>query len=185
MGLPENIPLIMFGAIGGSADLRKGFDLLASALNKVSLRLPKAECIIFGQSLPRIPPNLGLKIHWMGHVFDDIALALLYSAADVMVVPSRQENLPQSGTEAQACGCPVVAFNTTGLPDVVIHGETGYLATAFDVDDLANGILWVLEDCERRQKLGAAGRARATLLWSEEAVCKQYLDVYKRAKDCG
>jgi glycosyltransferase involved in cell wall biosynthesis len=99
------------------------------------------------------------------------------------VVPSRQENLPQSGTEAQACGCPVVAFNTTGLRDVVEHGQTGYLAEAYSSDDLAKGIKWVLADRERYSRLSAQARQRAVRLWSHEVVAPQYLEVYGRAID--
>ncbi|MBT8517348.1 glycosyltransferase [Polynucleobacter paneuropaeus] len=182
-GLPQNTPLILFGAIGGGGDIRKGWDLLQSALIKVTSRYPEVQCVIFGQSEPKNPPKLGIKLHWMGHIYDDIALALLYSAADVMIVPSRQENLPQSGTEAQACGCPVVGFQATGMPDVVKHGETGYLAPAFDVEELAIGILWVLEDFERRLRLGDVARNRAVSLWSEEVVSSQYLNVYKSARE--
>ena len=61
-----------------------------------------------------------------------------------MVVPSRQDNLPNTAVEAQACGTPVVAFDIGGLLDIVEHGRTGWLALAFDTEDLASGILWVL-----------------------------------------
>lgn len=50
------------------------------------------------------------------------------------------DNLPQTATEAQSCGVPVVGFNTSGLPDAVEHQRTGYLANAFDPADLAAGI---------------------------------------------
>jgi len=65
-----------------------------------------------------------------------------------------------AGTEAQACGCPVVAFNITGLPDVIVHGETGYLAEAYNEADLAKGIEWVLADDVRYVKLSEQARAR-------------------------
>jgi len=99
----------------------------------------------------------------------------------VMVVPSRQENLPQSGTEAQACGCPVVAYNCTGLPDVVAHQATGYLAEPYDYEDLAKGIRWVLEDRERHSRLRAEARKRALQLWSPESVVSRYMKVYEAA----
>ena len=117
----------------------------------------------------------------MGHLNDDISLALLYSAVDVMVVPSRQDNLPQTGTEAQACGCPVVAFNCTGLPDVVEHRKTGYLSQAYLSTDLAAGIVWVLESDERHLALSKAARERALRLWSPEVVVSQYMKVYQNA----
>jgi glycosyltransferase involved in cell wall biosynthesis len=103
-----------------------------------------------------------------------------YSAADVSVVPSRQDNLPQTGTEAQACGCPVVAFRIGGLPDIVCHRETGYLAEAFDPQDLAGGLAWALDDPHRREVLGAAARERAVRLWSQAIVSAQYTDLYEQ-----
>ncbi len=183
LALPPDAPLVLFGAMGGIADTRKGWDLLRPALARLANELPGAQSVIFGQGEPVDPPRLGLPMHWMGRLNDDVSLALLYSAADAMVVPSRQENLPQSGTEAQACGCPVVAFNCTGLPDVVVHGETGYLAAPYDSGDLAKGIRWVLEDRERSTHLGAAARARALCLWAPEVVVPQYLAVYQQAID--
>lgn len=185
LGLPQGVPLILFGAIGGGKDPRKGFDLLITALRQLSAegRCADAHCVVFGQSQPRNESLIGYPMHWMGHVHDDWSLALLYSAADVVVVPSRQENLPQTGTEAQACGTPVVAFNATGLPDVVDHGATGYLAQPYIAEDLAQGIHWVLQDADRYAKLSAAARARAVSLWAPEVVAPQYVAVYKEAID--
>lgn len=179
--LPATAPLVLFGAIGGAKDPRKGWDLLQPALELLAAQKFYFEGVIFGQSEPMNPPRLGVPLHWMGHLNDDVTLALLYSAADVMVVPSRQENLPQSGTEAQACGCPVVAFNCTGLPDVVKHGETGYLARPYDSVEIAKGIRWVLENSERHDQLSGAARARALQLWSPEAIVPQYMKVYESA----
>jgi glycosyltransferase involved in cell wall biosynthesis len=119
----------------------------------------------------------------MGFLHDDVALALLYGAADVMIVPSRQENLVQTGMEAQACGCPVVAFDSTGIRDVVQHLSTGYLAEPFHVEDLARGIAYILEDDIRRLDLGRAARERALSLWSPAVVVPQYLTVYQAAAE--
>jgi glycosyltransferase involved in cell wall biosynthesis len=179
LGLPLDVNVVLFGAIGGGSDLRKGWDLLQPALGIVADKMPDMHGVIFGQSEPINPPSLGMPLHWLGHLNDDVTLALLYSAADVMVVPSRQENLPQSGTEAQACGCPVVAFNCTGLPDVVAHEETGYLAKPYDFENLAKGIRWVLEDTQRHSRLRSAARARALQLWSPDVVVPQYMKVYE------
>lgn len=181
LGLPLDVRLVLFGAIGGGSAPRKGWDLLQPALDIVAGKMPDMQGVILGQSKPLNPPSLKMPLHWMGHVSDDATLALLYSAADVTVVPSRQENLPQSGTEAHACGCPVVAFNCTGLPDVVAHGETGYLAEPYGSEDLAKGIHWVLEDSERHSRLCAAARVRALHLWSPEVVVPQYIKVYEAA----
>ncbi len=183
LNLPPSVPLVLFGAIGGGRDPRKGWDLLRVALERIAHNQSGVHGVIFGQSEPADLPQLGLPLHWLGHLHDDATVALLYSAVDVAVVPSRQENLPQTGTEAQACGCPVVAFDCTGLPDVVEHGVTGYLARPYEPEDLAKGILWVLEDSERHVKLSAAARDRAVRLWSPKVVVPQYLEVYEAAID--
>jgi glycosyltransferase involved in cell wall biosynthesis len=183
LGLPTTAPLVLFGALGGGLDPRKGWDLLQAALEQIAIEKPDVHCIILGQSEPVQSPRLGLPLHWLGHLNDDVTLSLVYSAVDVTVVPSRQENLPQSGTEAQACGCPVVAFNTTGLQDLVEHQQTGYLADAYNCEDLANGIMWILEEKERHSRLSAQARQRAVSLWSHGVVVPQYLEAYRRAID--
>jgi glycosyltransferase involved in cell wall biosynthesis len=107
----------------------------------------------------------------------------VYSAVDVTVIPSRQENLPQSGTEAQSCGCPVVAFNAAGLPDVVAHGQTGYLAQPYSSGDLARGIEWVLADTARYARLSVQAREHAVASWAPKAIVPWYLDVTPRQWD--
>ncbi len=182
LGLPKEVPLILFGAIGGSKDPRKGFDLLIESLNKLRSfeSLNNAHCVVVGQSKPIIEPELNYPVHWMGHLHDDPTMVLAYNAADVVVVPSRQENLTQSGTEAHACGTPVVAFNVTGLVDVIKNKETGYLAMPFDTEDLANGIHWVLEDEQRHESLSNEARNRAVNNWSSEIIVPKYLSVFEK-----
>ncbi len=183
LGLPQDVFLAAFGAVGGSADPRKGFDLLLAGLRHVAntCRNLAIHAVIFGQDAPAPGEELPVSAHWVGHIHDDATLALLYSAADVMVVPSRQENLPQTATEAQSCGCPVLAFDCTGLPDAVEHNVTGYLARAFDVGDLAQGLAWLYEDRERLAALRRNARLRAIRLWSPAVVLPKYQDVYRRA----
>jgi len=179
-GLPAEGPLLLFGAIGGSRDPRKGWDLLEPALRQLAQTHPQLQAVVFGQSQPADPPRLGLPLHYVGSLHDDQSLAMLYSAADVMVVPSRMDNLPQTATEAQSCGIPVVAFNATGLPDAVEHKRTGYLASPFDPADLAAGIAWVLEDSERRECLGRQARGRADELWNPHRIAPLYAALYEK-----
>jgi len=181
LGLPPDKKLILMGADGGVADPRKGGDLLRDAVARVSARQPgDVELMIYGQGKPARNEIWPCPVHWLGVVRDDRVLALAYSAADVMVVPSRQEAFGQTALEAQACGTPVVAFDIGGLPDIVIHRETGWLAKAFDTEDLAEGILWVLGDGERWQALSRAARERAVERFSPQVVARQYVQVYEQ-----
>lgn len=186
LGFPLDRPLVLFGAMGGTADFRKGADLLLEALRLLRgqifrTSLEQLELVVFGQSRPVEPPDLGFPIHYMGHLHDDISLRLLYAAADVMVVPSRQEAFGQTASEAHACGTPVVAFRIGGLMDIVDDRITGALAEPFDPLSLASAIQWVLEDQSRQNRLGQAARARAVSLWNPGRIAEMYYHVYQEA----
>lgn len=180
LGLPAEGKLVLYGAIGGTSLPYKGWDLLVPALSGLHSSIKDIQAVVIGQSQPRELHNVNMPLHWMGHIYDDVTLALIYSAVDVTVIPSRQESFGQVGSEAQACGCPVVAFNTTGLKDVVEHQATGYLAEPFSVDDLRRGILWVLENSENSAGLSQSARKRALKNWSPEIVVPQHLNLYKK-----
>jgi glycosyltransferase involved in cell wall biosynthesis len=181
-GLPPEVPVVLFSATGGTRDSRKGWDLLVAALDAVAATRRDLVCAVLGEHGDSAPQaKLPVPVRWLGHVADDAALARLYAIADVTVVPSRQDNLPLVAVEAQACGCPVVAFAATGLPDAVEHGVTGYLAEPFAPADLAHGMLWVLADRQRHRQLRAQARERAMRLWSPGVVARQYLEVYAAA----
>lgn len=180
LGLPQGRRIVLFGTLDPT-DPRKGYDLLLEALD--GLDRVEATGVIFGQRQPAKPPRSGIPLRWMGPIAEEATMALLYSAADVMVVPSLQENLVQTGTEAQACGTPVVAFNATGLPDVVESRSTGYLAEPFSAQDLRKGIEWALADEARLRALGREARSRAVRLWDPSVVANQYLAAYRDAID--
>ncbi|MDF2155718.1 glycosyltransferase [Vibrio sp. CAU 1672] len=175
--IDDNKKIIGFGALGGGTDLRKGFDLLKDALKSIEHK-GDYRCVVFGQSKPRVMPDIGLPVEFIGHLNDDITLSLFYNTLDVMVVPSRLEAFGQTASEAQSCGVPVVAFDTTGLKDVVSHGMTGYLAKVFDVKDLACGIEWCTGEDNPQLKLNA--RKRAVKLWSQDVVTQSYLKVFNQ-----
>lgn len=184
--LPPDRPLVLFGAMCGTADSRKGADLLLEAIQILRTQLAgtpleQLELVVFGQSRPAQPPDLGFPIHYSGHLHDDLSLRLLYVAADVFVIPSRQDNLPNTGLEAHACGTPVVAFRTGGLVDIVDDRITGALAEPFDPASLAASIRWVLEDSQRRHELGVAARERAERLWNPQRIAGRYAEVYQQA----
>ena len=98
-----------------------------------------------------------------------------------MIVPSRQDNLPNTAVEAMACGTPVAAFNLGGLPDIIDHRRTGWLAKPEDVLDLSQGVAWLLTDRDRLHVLSLAARDSAIKKFSPKEVVKQYAAVYAAA----
>lgn len=180
LGLAVEDTILLFGAIDGLADRRKGGDLLFAALARLG-PLPGVTVAIFGQTAPKTPPSLPQPVRWLGRIDDDAALAQVYSAADLMIVPSRMENLAQTATEAQACGLPVVAFDVTGMPDAVADGETGLLAAPESPAALGAAIRALVDDRARRGAMGGAARERAVRLWSPGVVARAYADAYAEA----
>jgi len=181
LSLPSDKLLILMGADGGVADPRKGGDLLRDAVARAAMQLPrKVELMIYGQGQQENTDVWPCPVHWLGRIYDDRVLALAYSAADLMAVPSRQDNLPNAALEAQSCGIPVIAFSVGGLSDIVAHGETGWLAKPFDTDDLAKGIVWILADDARHAALSQVARKRAVERYSEAVVSKQYAQLYEQ-----
>ena len=116
----------------------------------------------------------------LGRLSDDITLALAYSAADVMVVPSIQEAFGKTAIEAMACGTPVVSFDATGLRDIVEHHTNGYRAECFSAKDLANGILWVIENDERWKRLSRQSRHHVKTKFSFEVQSMNYIRLYQK-----
>ena len=119
----------------------------------------------------------------MGRLNDDISLSLVYAAADVFLAPSVQDNLPNTVMESLACGTPCVAFDIGGMCDMIEHQQNGYLAKPFDVEDLARGIAWVLEDEERLRKLGVNGRKKVDAEFTLQIQAHNYLSLYQELKN--
>ena len=180
LGIDPECQVIAFGALQASSDRRKGFHLLQPMLQKLS-QTPWGENIqllIFGASERPDSPKFPFPTRYLGHLNDDLSLRIVYSAANVMVVPSLQESFGQTASESLACGTPVAAFNATGLKDIVEHQKNGYLAHPYEMEDLADGVSWILEDRERYQKLCDHAREKVEEEFTMEIQAFKYLQLY-------
>ncbi len=174
--LPKDKKLILFGALEATSDTRKGFDVLSQALS--ILKIEDVEFVVFGSSKPKKPPKFKFKTHYIGRLHDDISLVTLYSAVDVMIVPSLQENLSNAIMESLSCATPVVAFDVGGNSDMIEHKINGYLSKPFDPFDLANGIEWVL-NTSNYSELCENARKKVVEEFDSVKVAKQYIELYK------
>lgn len=180
-GLPQDRHLVLFSAFNVTTDKRKGNQFLVPALQKMAQAGwgKNTELMVIGASAPDNPPDLGMKVHYMGHMHDEISQVLLYSAADVTVAPSMQENLSNTVMESLSCGTPVVAFNIGGMPDMIDHRYSGYLARPFESDDLAAGMMWVLENQARHDMLAQRARESVVERFALKMVANRYLALYQ------
>jgi len=182
--LPEGKKIILFGAMGGTSDKRKGYVYLKEALCILADQRQDVHLVIYGQVQPEKPEKSLFPISYVGRLYDPVTMCLLNNAADVFVTPAIQEAFGQTASEAQACGTPVVAFADTGVADIVAHKKTGYLAPLADSQQLASGISWVLDiqdnptNIDGLDRMRQCCRDRAVELFSYEVVGKQYKTLY-------
>ncbi len=148
LNLPQNITIILFGATEAT-DYNKGLDLLAESLDILTTQGVEFKCVIFGKINKLKLPKYNIPFIFLDYISDPRVLRSAYNSADVFVCPSRLETFGQTASESQACGTPVVAFNNSGLTEVIMHLKTGYLAKSFNTDDFANGIKWVLKSLNK------------------------------------
>lgn len=180
LDVPNNKKVLMFGA-ANLKDSRKGGDLLVEALIKLPKSL-KAETVLltFGYGGETISNAVGIKTIDLGYVSSDRLKAIAYSAADLFIFPTRADNLPLVLQESMACGTPMVSFKIGGVPDLVRHKVTGYLATPEDADDFCQGIIQLLEDNSLREKMSQNCRTIALDEYSLELQSKKYLEIYQK-----
>ncbi|WP_170294742.1 glycosyltransferase [Roseospira navarrensis] len=183
LGLPPDRDLILFGALASTDDPRKGCAELMAALDRFADRpeAASATLVVFGNR-PGAPVPGGdrLPLIALGHISDEDRLATLYAAADVLVAPFLEDNLPNVALEALAAGTPVAAFDIGGMPDIVDDGVCGRLVPARDAEALAGAIAWILDAGRRGDAVRRAARAKAEQRFDIAACAHQYRALFSQ-----
>ncbi|REG81413.1 glycosyltransferase [Algoriphagus antarcticus] len=138
--------VVCFGAVNISS-IYKGWSFLKKAFIhlKEMFSYDQLEVVIFGNGdLDEFENSIDFKIHYLGFLKDENKIALAYKVSDVFVIPSILDNQPTTIVESMNCGVPVVGFNLCGIPEMIQHKKTGYIAEAYNSYDLANGIRYCL-----------------------------------------
>lgn len=175
-GLNPNMKYILFGAMQATRDPNKGFDLLIKALRQ--LKDIDAELIVYGTDENLSKYDIPMPVHSLGYIRGDKQMAMLYNIADVMIVPSRSENLSNTIMESLSCGTQVVAFNIGGNSDMIEHQKNGYLAKEQDSADLTQGIQWCLNHNKDRI-FGKNAREKVQRNYSINNISEQYKSLYE------
>ena len=165
LNLPIDKKIILFCSQNLN-DERKGYTYLQQALNQLK---NNSQFSILNSQLQTVCIGKGGR-----YISSPEEMALMYSAADVFVIPSLQDNLPNTIAEAMSCGTPCVGFNVGGIPEMIDHQVNGYVAKYKDVTDLAEGIQYVLTHDMREAALHKAASA-----YGETHVAQKYINVYE------
>lgn len=179
-GLPADRRIILFVS-QKVTDERKGMSYFIKAINSLVDKHPEMKnntaVAILGSNSEAVAEQLTLPSFPLGYVSDDRQIVNIYNSADVYVLPSLEDNLPNTIMEAMACGVPSVGFRVGGIPEMIDHRRNGYVANFKDTDDLAEGIRWILNDANH-DELKQNCLHKVTHNYSSQSVSMQYIEVY-------
>jgi glycosyltransferase involved in cell wall biosynthesis len=176
IGIPHTARVILFVS-DWMTNRRKGLTFLMECLAQLR---PNDDLLLLSMGRGGVPENHGIRHLALGHIQGDRFLSLVYSAADLFVIPSMQDNLPNTVLEALACGTPVIGFDTGGIPDMVRPGVTGLLVPAGSSTALKSAILTLIYDRDARQEMSLNCRRIAEDEYSLENQAREYIRLYEQ-----
>ena len=181
LGLPVEGSVVLF-ASQRVTNQYKGMDFLIKACQLLAQRHPEQQdditVAILGGQAEEIQGLLPFRTVALGYISDEERIVAAYNAADVFVLPSLSENLPNTIMEAMACGVPSVAFRVGGIPEEIDHRQTGYVADYRDSADLATGLWWTLYEADR-QLLRKQCLSKVAHHYSQQRVANRYIETYE------
>jgi len=180
LGLPQDKKLVLFSGMNAVKNPLKGFHFLTQSLDylvEMGWR-DRLELVVLGSSQPTQPLDIPIPIHFFGRIQDEISLALINGAVDVLVIPSFMDNFPNTILEALSCGTPVAGFRVGGIPEMVDHQSNGFLADPKDPGGLAYGIDWILSNDLRWNSLTIQARRSVLENYDQKSVAEKYLALY-------
>lgn len=178
--LPAEGKLLLFGSVK-LTDKRKGIDYMVEACRLLAEQHPELKdslgIIAVGMHATELQALVPFTVHNMGYVREEQRLVQIYNAANLYVIPSLDENLPNTIMEAMACGTPCVGFPTGGIPEMIDHLQNGYLTASTDADQLAEGI-YTLLTAPDYETLSRQAVAKVNTCYSESAIAHKYTQLY-------
>lgn len=179
LSLDPSKKYILFSAANPN-DVRKGFSYFVSAVETLKKEYDnhaQVELLVMGKE-QKVFSSLALKVNNLGFISSEEKAALIYSAASVFVIPSLEDNLPNTIMEALSSGTPCVGFAIGGIQEMIKSGVNGYLAAPRNDKDLAKGIIEVLNSSNHLEQ---GARNWMIEKYSNEVIAKQYLKVFNEA----
>ncbi|MCE6992734.1 glycosyltransferase family 4 protein [Dyadobacter sp. CY323] len=175
--LPTNKKLILFAG-ANTQDPRKGFLYFREAIEHLKMSYENIEVLIFGKADNQSFTSFPVPVHYLGKITHSEEIVKVYNAADMIVVPSLEDNLPNTIMEAMACGTPAVGFATGGIPEMIDHKHNGFVAELKSPTSLSEGIKWVLKE-NTEGILSENAREKVLNQYSEGVVASQYQTIYQ------
>ena len=183
LNLPTDKRIILFVS-QRVTDPRKGMSYFVDAVAKLVEKHPEMKqntvVAILGGHAEDVASQLSLPACPLGYVSNPKRIVEVYNSADAFVLPSLEDNLPNTLMESMACGVPCVGFQVGGIPEMIDHRQNGYVARFRDVDDLAAGIRYVLDEADYAE-LSKSAVQKVAHSYSQQSVAKRYVEIYESA----
>lgn len=180
LGLPQDKQILLFVS-QRVTNRNKGMDYLVEACQILVNQYPdmreRTAIAILGGHAEEVGGLLPFETYPLGYVSDEQRIVDVYNAANVFVLPSLSENLPNTIMEAMACGVPCIGFKVGGIPEEIDHLKNGYVAAYRDAQDLAKGVHWVLAEVDY-EALSKAAVTKVKRCYSQQSVALKYAEVY-------
>jgi glycosyltransferase involved in cell wall biosynthesis len=185
VGLSAEIVTLLFVAHVGN-EKRKGFQELMAAIQyclaepefQNLVKSNRVRILCFGHLNDELEA-MGIPAVSLGYLNSDQEIRTAYAAADLFILPSLEDNLPNTMLESMSCGTPVVAFDVGGMPDVVVNGVTGQLAPVGDVRKLAEAILSLVFNPDQREIMGQNCREMMVEEYALAVQARRYVELYQ------
>jgi glycosyltransferase involved in cell wall biosynthesis len=177
LGLPTDKKLILFAG-ANTQDPRKGFQYFRESVELLRTSYHDLEVLIFGKSDNQHFASFPVPVHYLGKITQSEEMVKIYNAAEMIVVPSLEDNLPNTIMEAMACGTPVVGFETGGIPEMIDHKQNGFVAELKSAISLSDGIKWIFE-ANTGGVLSENAREKVLEFYLESVIAGQYHTVYQ------
>ena len=168
--------VLLFGS-ATSTDDRKGFDFLIKLFKEKKLN--NYQLLIFGEK-PKNLKKLEVDYKYLGRIKDSHTLTLLYSLADILLMPSKIELFGQIGMEANACGTPAIIFENTGASDYIKHKFNGYISKYLDVEDFKQGIDYIINDENNYETISQNCQKYIKDNFNNESISSKFIEIYKK-----
>lgn len=179
LGLPQDKHIIFFVSVA-LKNHYKGGDLMVRALEDLPERIRRnSMLLLLGERGEEFAQACGIPAKALGYIHDDEQKAVMYSAADITVQPSRAENQSLVILESMSCGVPVIAFDTGGMGEIVRAGPGGILAAQEDVDQFSLGIATILDHKSVARELGAGARQSVVDNYSLDLHVDRYIRLFE------
>lgn len=182
LGFPVDKFLILFVAFS-TTEKRKGFEYLKKSLILLTEKYPEissnTELLILGRFSLEQLEGISLKVNTLGRINNDSGVAEYYNAADIFLLPSLEDNLPNTVLESLSCGTPVVAFNIGGIPEMIDHLKSGYLSDEKSVKSFTDGIRWAFKERKNFVEFKANGRKKVLDFFNPQKIANEHWKLYQ------